>query len=221
MKNLFHQEIEIPVDKTRLSGTLFIPPEVNGLVIFSHGSGSSRYSKRNQQVASFLHQRRYGTLLFDLLTPQEDSAYYNRFNIQLLSRRLAGATEWLAKHPVAKGLRIGYFGASTGAASALQAAAELTQVGAVVSRGGRPDLAPEDTLKHVKAPVLLIIGSLDTVVLQLNRQAFNELRCPKELAIVDGATHLFEEPGKLNEVAKLALAWFEKYLKPAVMPKIY
>ncbi|HEX5027143.1 MAG TPA: dienelactone hydrolase family protein [Agriterribacter sp.] len=214
MNKPFHKEVSIQVDKTNLGGELFIPANATAIIIFSHGSGSSRFSKRNQQVAAYLRERNYGTLLLDLLTPDEDRQYQNRFNIGLLTKRLAGATEWLERHPAVKDCRIGYFGASTGAASALQAAADLAQVGAVVSRGGRPDLASIHALKNVKAPVLLIVGSLDTEVLRLNKQAFEELQCNKELVLVDGAAHLFEEKGKLDEVAKLASAWFEKYLAP-------
>ena len=214
MGKRFHKEVSIQLDKTNLAGDLFVPANTTAIIIFSHGSGSSRFSKRNQQVAAFLQERNFGTLLLDLLTEEEDSRYQNRFNIELLSKRLAGATEWLERHPAATDCRIGYFGASTGAASALQAAADLAQVAAIVSRGGRPDLASINALKKVKAPVLLIVGSLDSDVLQLNKLAFKELRCDKELAIVDGASHLFEEAGKLDEVARLASAWFEKYLKP-------
>lgn len=210
MHKSIHTEVIIEVNKTKLGGELFIPHKPNAIIIFSHGSGSSRFSKRNQQVATHLQERNFGTLLFDLLTPEEDSDYHNRFNIELLTKRLAGATEWLERLPAANNCRIGYFGASTGAASALQAAADLSQVFAVVSRGGRPDLASINALQRIKAPVLLIAGSLDIDVLQLNKQAFKELRCYKELVVVDGATHLFEEKGKLDEVARLASAWFEK-----------
>ena len=202
-----------------LGGDLFIPEGASAIVVFSHGSGSSRFSTRNQQIAGHLQRRNFGTLLLDLLTPAEDRQYQNRFNMELLTERLAGATSWLERVPAAKDCRIGYFGASTGAASALQAAAVLNQVGAIVSRGGRPDLASTQALKTVKAPVLLIVGSLDTDVLQLNRQAFQELQCAKELVVVDGASHLFEEQGKLDEVAILASAWFEKYLKPVPVVK--
>ncbi|WP_152269993.1 dienelactone hydrolase family protein [Agriterribacter humi] len=219
MYRTFHEEVRIQVDKTILEGDLIIPPGAHAIVVFSHGSGSSRFSKRNQQVATYLRDMNFGTLLLDLLTPAEDNQYHNRFNIELLAKRLAGATEWLERLPVAKDCRIGYFGASTGAASALQAAPALKQVGAIVSRGGRPDLASMDALKSLKAPVLLIVGSLDTEVLQLNRQAFQKLQCYKELVIVDGASHLFEEQGKLDEVAVLASAWFKKYLKPVPVIK--
>ena len=217
MEKIFYKEVSIQIDKTNLTGVLFVPANATAIIIFSHGSGSGRFSRRNQQVATFLHGRNFGTLLLDLLTQEEDSRYQNRFNIELLTRRLAGATEWLERHPAARNCRIGFFGASTGAASALQAASDLTQVAAVVSRGGRPDLASAQALKNLKAPVLLIVGRLDPEVLQLNKQAFEKLRCDKELVIVDGAGHLFEEQGKLDEVAELASAWFEKYMKPVLI----
>lgn len=207
-----NKEVSIHLAETILSGHLYIPSKARGIIIFSHGSGSSRFSKRNLQVARFLHEGKYGTLLFDLLTSQEDTLYSNRFNIDLLTRRLIGATEWLEGLSVAKNHRIGYFGASTGAACALQAAARLKQIGAVVSRGGRPDLASTEDLNKVDAPVLLIVGNLDEKVLQLNKVAFEQLRCSKELVLVNGATHLFEEKGTLEEVAKLALAWFGRHL---------
>jgi dienelactone hydrolase len=161
-------------------------------------------------VAEYLNTKNLGTLLFDLLTEEEDKTYSNRFDIELLSKRLAGAAEWLEKFPAASECRIGFFGASTGAASALQAAAGLPRVGAVVSRGGRPDLAM-DHLAKVKAPTLLIVGSLDHDVLEMNRDAFKQLTCEKKLEVVQGATHLFEEPGKMEIVSELAGSWFEKY----------
>lgn len=211
----FAEEINIQVGTAILDGSLLVPENAKAIIVFSHGSGSSRFSQRNQHVAAYLRERKFGTLLLDLLTPAEDSRYQNRFDIDLLTQRLAGATKWLEKLPAANNCRIGYFGASTGAASALQAAASLPQVGAVVSRGGRPDLASIQSLKSVKAPVLLIVGSLDTGVLELNKQAFQAMECHKELVIVPGATHLFEEEGKLDEVAKLAATWFERHLNPA------
>jgi putative phosphoribosyl transferase len=215
MEVSIHKELSIPVDNVKLGGELYMPHNAKAIIVFSHGSGSSRFSKRNQQVASHLRDNHFGTLLFDLLTPEEDNLYANRFNIDLLTKRLAGATEWLISLPDAKNCRIGYFGASTGAASALQAAAMFSEAGAVVSRGGRPDLASADTLRNVKSAVLLLVGSLDSDVILLNKQAFSELRCEKKLVIVEGATHLFEEPGKLDEVARLASAWFKKYLDPS------
>lgn len=211
METRFRQEVDISVDGVQLKGDLFIPGQAQAIVIFSHGSGSSRHSVRNRAVAGYLQHKRIGTLLFDLLTEAEDQDYSMRFDIGLLTQRLVAVTRWLEQVPAAKNCRIGYFGASTGAASALQAAAVLKQVGAVVSRGGRPDMAAE-SLPLVASPTLLIVGSLDTQVLALNRMALEQLACTKELAIVEGATHLFEEYGTLDEVMKLASAWFEKYL---------
>jgi len=210
----FHNEVSFTSnDNATLQGSLSIPENARAIIIFSHGSGSSRFSKRNRQVAKYLNKKNFGTFLFDLLTTEEDKYYYYRFNIDLLTKRLASATGWLERFPSAKDCRIGYFGASTGAASALAAAANLPQIGAVVSRGGRPDLAMEN-LQKVEAPVLLIVGSLDAEVLELNRDAYRKLHCEKKLAVVDGATHLFEEPGTMDKVSKLAAAWFEKYLLP-------
>lgn len=213
MEFRFHDEVEIPVGKIMLKGELTIPVKAKGIVIFSHGSGSSRLSPRNQMVARYLQQKNFGTLLFDLLTEKEDRQYHSRFDIELLTRRLIGVTEWLQKNPAARGYKLGYFGASTGAASALKAAAYLTQISAVVSRGGRPDLAM-NILNKVEAPTLFIVGSLDTDVLHLNRIAYMQLECEKSLGIISGATHLFEEPGKMDEVCERAGAWFEKYLQP-------
>lgn len=211
MELRFHDEVEIPVGTIILKGECTVPLRATGIVIFSHGSGSSRLSPRNKMVAHYLHQKNFGTLLFDLLTEKEDEQYHNRFNIELLTRRLIGATEWMEKQPAAVGCRLGYFGASTGAASALKAAAYLTQIAAVVSRGGRPDLAM-DALNKVEAPTLLIVGGLDFDVLQLNREAYAHLNVEKRLEIIEGATHLFEERGKMDEVCELAGRWFEKYL---------
>jgi dienelactone hydrolase len=213
MELRFNQEVIIPVGKVALHGQLDIPLKATAVIIFSHGSGSSRFSRRNQMVATYLHEKNFGTLLFDLLTEDEDEEYLNRFDINLLSKRLAGATEWLEKLPAAKKCRIGYFGASTGAASALKAAANLPQIGAVVCRGGRPDLAV-DILPQVKSPTLLMVGSLDKDVLEMNKEAYRKLDCEKQLEVVDGANHLFEEPGKIEIVSELAGKWFEKYLIP-------
>ncbi|MEW6681307.1 MAG: dienelactone hydrolase family protein [Nitrospirota bacterium] len=197
-----------------LEGELAIPDNARGVVIFAHGSGSSRHSPRNQFVARELRSAGLGTLLFDLLTSKEDAVYETRFDIDLLSKRLAVATTWFRQQPGGKGLGIGYFGASTGAAAALIAAAEMgSGVGAVVSRGGRPDMA-ERELSRVTAPTLLIVGGLDDVVIDLNRRAYTQLRCEKEIVIVPGATHLFEEPGTLEEVARLASEWFVRWLPP-------
>jgi putative phosphoribosyl transferase len=211
MNYRFHNEVSFQVNKISLKGELVLPEKANAIVVFSHGSGSSRFSNRNRRVAEYLNTKNLGTLLFDLLTEEEDKTYSNRFDIELLSKRLAGAAEWLEKFPAARECRIGFFGASTGAASALQAAAGLPQIGAVVSRGGRPDLAM-DHLAKVKAPTLLIVGSLDHEVLEMNRDAYKQLTCEKKLEVVQGATHLFEEPGKMEIVSELAGSWFGKYL---------
>ena len=202
----------IPVNGVQLEGTLVIPHRAKGVVLFAHGSGSSRHSLRNNFVAEGLHEAGFGTLLMDLLTRQEDLAYENRFDIDLLVWRLERATQWLMEQPETQALDIGYFGASTGAAAALSAAATFgAAIGAVVSRGGRPDLAMA-ALNRVQSPTLLIVGGLDNVVIELNRQAYEELKTEKHLEIVPGATHLFEEPGTLQEVARLAGQWFGRYL---------
>ena len=214
----FHQEVNIPVGKVILTGEVSIPVKAKAIIVFSHGSGSSRFSKRNQMVAAYLHEKNFGTLLFDLLTEEEDKKYYNRFDIDLLTKRLAGATEWLERFPAAKDCRIGYFGASTGAASALKAAAILSQVSAVVSRGGRPDLVMDD-LHNVDAPTLLIVGSLDYDVMQLNKEAYIQLECEKKFEVIEGASHLFEEPGMMEKVCEKAASWFEKYLYPVTAIK--
>jgi len=204
--------MQIPIDSIELEGDLVIPEKCQGIVIFAHGSGSSRKSPRNTFVAQILQKAGLGTLLFDLLTEKEDEVYANRFNIPLLAERLKVATNWLKSQKEVKNLRIGYFGASTGAAAALIAAAELNKViGAVVSRGGRPDLAL-GYLAKVLAPTLLIVGGNDYDVIKLNEMAFNGLKAIKELSIVPGATHLFEEQGALEQVAELAKNWFLKYL---------
>lgn len=218
MKLRFNGEVSIPIGNVTLKGELCIPVQSNSIIIFSHGSGSSRFSKRNRMVAKYLNDKNFGTLLFDLLTEKEDENYQTRFDIHLLTKRLAGATEWLERFPAAKDCRIGYFGASTGAASALKAAAVLPGIGAVVSRGGRPDLAKDD-LQNVDAPTLLIVGSLDQDVLQLNLKAYAKLACDKKLEVVPGATHLFEEHGTMEKVCELAEAWYEKYLNPVLIEK--
>jgi len=204
--------VRIEIEAVTLEGVLGLPEQAKGVVIFAHGSGSSRLSPRNTYVARVLQGAGIGTLLFDLLTSEEDRIYEQRFDIGLLARRLVGATRWLAARPELKGMALGYFGASTGAAAALQGAAQLgTTISAVVSRGGRPDLAMP-YLPKVLAPTLLIVGELDVQVLQLNRQAFAHLAGEKELAVVSGATHLFEEPGTLEQAAKLAQNWFSRHL---------
>jgi len=211
-KAILAQEIKIPIGSIRLEGFLHIPPEAKGVVLFAHGSGSSRHSPRNQFVASFLQENNIGTLLFDLLTPEEEKAdnitRELRFNIPFLAERLLGASEWVEKNPDTHHLSIGYFGASTGAAAALIAAAELgSKVSAVVSRGGRPDLAGQ-ALGKVQCPTLLIVGGNDFGVIELNQSAFDLLECKKKLEIVPDATHLFEEPGTLEEVGRMASIWF-------------
>jgi pimeloyl-ACP methyl ester carboxylesterase len=205
-------EIDIPLSSVILKGDLVIPENPIGIVIFSHGSGSSRFSSRNRMVAELIQKHNIATFLFDLLTEKEDQIYENRFNIDLLTSRLIETTEWLMEDKNTKGLPIGFFGASTGAASALRAAAYFGEsVKAVVSRGGRPDMAITE-LPMVTAPTLLIIGGLDVPVIGMNKMAFDELQSVKEMKIIPGATHLFEEPGKLLEVADLAIAWYKRYL---------
>lgn len=204
--------LEIQLDDVTLVGQMVLPEVAHGLVIFSHGSGSSRFSPRNNFVAQQLQRRGIGTFLFDLLTEEEDKDYSQRFNIELLSQRLLQVTKQVVKLKEVKRLPVGYFGASTGAASALYAASVLlNRISAVVSRGGRPDMAMEQ-LPAVKAPTLLIVGGLDSEVIKLNEKAFNKLSGIKQLEIIDGATHLFEEPGTLEQVAKLAGDWFTQYL---------
>jgi pimeloyl-ACP methyl ester carboxylesterase len=205
-------EIDIPLSSVILKGDLVIPEKPIGIVIFSHGSGSSRFSSRNRMVAELIQKHNIATFLFDLLTEKEDQIYENRFNIDLLTSRLIETTEWLMEDKNTKGLPIGFFGASTGAASALRAAAYFGEtVKAVVSRGGRPDMAITE-LPMVTAPTLLIVGGLDVPVIGMNKMAFDELESVKEMKIIPGATHLFEEPGKLLEVADLAIAWYKRYL---------
>ena len=205
-------EVRIPAGRATLDGNLSIPENATALVLFVHGSGSSRHSPRNQFVARTLNNAGLGTLLFDLLTPEEEAIDARtaelRFNIGLLAERLVHATKWAKQQEQTRDLRIGYFGSSTGGAAALVAAAEVQQdVRAVVSRGGRPDLAGE-ALPKVRAPTLLIVGGNDDVVIELNEQARDRMRCEVKLEIVPGATHLFEEPGALETVAKLASDWF-------------
>ena len=207
------KKVAIPIDHIALPAVIRIPVNASGLVIFSHGSGSGHQSPRNNFVASSLEQNGFATVLADLLTQEEDADYYLRFNIELLVERLIRVTHWAMKQPGLQGLPIGYFGASTGAAAALHAASLQQQViKAIVSRGGRPDLAMA-ALPDVKAPVLLLVGSLDKQVIELNYKAYDFLKCQKEIAIVEGASHLFEEAGKLEEVARLAIVWFDSYLR--------
>jgi len=207
-----HLAVRIPVEPLHLEGDLSIPTAAKGAVLFAHGSGSSRRSPRNRFVADLLNESGLATLLMDLLTEDEQQVdlqtAHLRFDIPLLAKRLVAITEWLARHPEAANLKIGHFGASTGAAAAVVAAAELPQlVRAVVSRGGRPDLAGS-ALGRVEAPTLLIVGGADSVVLDLNQHAMSLMHCEKALKVVPGATHLFEEPGALQKVAELARDWF-------------
>jgi len=208
--------VRVAAGAVTLEGNLSLPKGAGGIVLFAHGSGSSRHSPRNRYVARLLNQAKLATLLVDLLTSDEEAidmrTAHLRFDIGLLAQRLVAVTDWLTEHPDTRQLRVGYFGASTGAAAALVAAAERPDVvGAVVSRGGRPDLAGH-ALARVRAPTLLIVGGNDFPVIDLNRAALAQLRCEKQLVIVPGATHLFEEPGALDEVARLAREWFERHL---------
>ncbi len=205
--------ISISDGATRLDGELILPSDAQGIVVFAHGSGSSRFSPRNNYVAKVIQARGLGTLLFDLLTPQEDQNYATRFEIGLLTQRLLAATAWLKTEVNTQALKIGYFGASTGAAAALQAAAKLgNKIAAVVSRGGRPDLAGEQALVKVMSPTLLLVGGADYGVIELNQQAYSRLQCAKQLLLIPGATHLFEESGTLEQVANQAAHWFIRYL---------
>lgn len=203
--------VSIPVGGNNLEGTLRLPEDASLIVVFVHGSGSGRLSPRNIFVAEYLYQSGIGTLLFDLLTESEDETYQTRFDIDLLAQRLLGALHWLQTQEQTQGLRIGLFGASTGAAAALKVAAQNPKdIAAVVSRGGRTDLANNE-MSDVAAPTLFIIGGADEDVLVLNQASFAMLNGPKELSIIPGATHLFEEPGALEEVAALSARWFRKY----------
>jgi len=206
--------VRIPSDTVWLDGELIVPPSACGVVLFAHGSGSSRFSPRNTYVAEVLQQRGIATLLFDLLTSVEDQDYETRFDIALLTRRLLAATAWLQANPETQAMQPGYFGASTGAAAALQAAAKMgDKIGAVVSRGGRPDLAGALALSRVTAPTLLLVGGADDGVIELNQQAYRLLNCEKKLTLIPGATHLFEEPGTLQQAAHGAADWFAQYLQ--------
>lgn len=222
IRNEEERVVWMPVGPVTLEGNLDIPKGAQGIVVFAHGSGSSRRSPRNRQVARALRQGGLATLLFDLLTPEEEvldmRSGHLRFNIGLLANRLVGVTDWLTQNQDTRHLRVGYFGASTGAAAALVAAADRPAVvRAVVSRGGRPDLAGP-ALSHVYAPTLLIVGGADVPVISMNEEALAKLRVEKQLVVVPGATHLFEEPGALEEVARLALDWFDRYLTRAGTP---
>ncbi len=212
MKAASETLVSIPAEAVALEGVLCVPPGAGGVVLFAHGSGSGRRSPRNNFVAGTVRQVGLGTLLFDLLTEREDEVFENRFDVERLARRLAAATRWLREDARFGAVKLGYFGASTGAAAALVAAEALgSLIGAVVSRGGRPDLA-WSSLPGVEAPTLLIVGALDEQVLRLNRMAYGRLTCEKDLSVVPGATHLFAEPGALEEVARLAARWFARHL---------
>jgi pimeloyl-ACP methyl ester carboxylesterase len=205
-------DMEIPVNDAHLTGHLVIPENSSALVIFSHGSGSSRFSPRNRYVAEMLNRKNIATLLTDLLTPEEDDHYENRFDMALLSDRLCEITRNMNRLPQLKGFSFGYFGASSGAAAALNAAAEMPDIiHGMVLRGGRPDLAP-GSLKKIKAPTLMIVGGLDLPVIEINRQAAKQMNCIRKIVIVEGAGHLFEEADKLESVSSLASEWFERHL---------
>ncbi len=211
---IFAETINVPVGQTFLAGDLLIPDKPRGIIVFSHGSGSSRFSNRNKLVANELHKRNFATLVFDSLTTAESRVVNNRFDIDLLSERLIEVTNWVSDFYETRALPVGYFGASTGAASALKSAAIFGEkVKAVVSRGGRPDLVLRE-LPEVLAPTRLIVGSLDKPVIGMNEVAINALRRAKakDLVLVPGASHLFEEPGKLMEVASLTISWFEEHM---------
>lgn len=219
MPAAFEKLVRIPADYVHMEGMLALPEKAQGLVLFAHGSGSSRHSPRNNYVAQVLRDAGIGTLLMDLLTPEEDMDYQTRFDIPLLTRRLLAATSWIKGQRELQNLPIGYFGASTGAAAALQAAAAVgIEIGALVSRGGRPDLAGTHALHQVQCPVLLLVGGHDDVVIDLNQDAYEQLHCVREIVIVPAATHLFDEPGTLEEVARQAALWFGRYLRKSVEP---
>ena len=207
-----YKEIDIPIGEIHVKGNLRQAQNSKGIILFSHGSGSSRLSSRNNYVADILLNNGFSSLLFDLLTPQEDAIYDNRFDIELLTKRLVSVTKWVKNNEGIKQSPLGYFGASTGAASALSAAAKLGKaISAVVSRGGRPDLAMKD-LSQVNTPTLLLVGGNDTTVIELNKKAKSKIKCICELKIIEGATHLFPEHGKLELVAEHTSNWFDTYL---------
>jgi dienelactone hydrolase len=209
----YSSSVIVSTGGVRLPGTLILPGGAESVVLFAHGSGSSRLSPRNIFVAGVLHASCIGSLLMDLLTQTEDANYSTRFDIALLTSRLIGASYWLTTAARTAGMKLGYFGASTGAAAALRAAAQFNgEIGAVVSRSGRPDLAGEEALSAVRSPSLFIVGDLDAEVVELNRTACQQLICKKHVSVVPGATHLFEEPGTLEEAARLASEWFKNHL---------
>ncbi len=212
MKKAYHKTWSIPVEGILLSGEVILPADTTSLVLFSHGSGSSRFSTRNNFVAGVLNTHGIGTFLFDLLTPQEDQNYMNRFNIGMLTNRLISITRFISSQKEFAHLNLGYFGASTGAASALRAAAVLPGlIHAIVSRGGRPDLALA-RISEVQAPTLLIVGEKDTDVIEMNTNAYRLFNCPRKMIIIPGASHLFEEAGTLEQVAGHASDWFNEHL---------
>ena len=219
MKNntIYVHDVTIPIGTSSITGSLTLVKNSKNIIIFAHGSGSSRFSSRNIFVADILHKSQFSTLLFDLLTVEEEAiderTLEYRFNIELLAERLILATQWIELNESTRNLKVGYFGASTGAAAALIAAAKLSnKISALVSRGGRPDLALS-FLKSVTAPTLFIVGALDYNVIQLNILALEQLQCPKEMSVVKGASHLFEEPNTLEHAASIACKWFKKYME--------
>lgn len=214
------KEVEIQIEEVSVKGILSVPDKASSIIIFSHGSGSSRFSPRNRYIAEILNYHGMATLMVDLLTPEEDEVFENRFNMSLLTKRLIAVTKFIHHQEAFREFSIAYIGASTGAASALGAAALLPElIAAVVSRGGRPDLA-EAYLPKVKAPTLLIVGGYDTEVIEINKAALKELtHCVRQIRIVEGATHLFEEPGKLEEVSHLACRWMQQYMPVQVISR--
>lgn len=215
MNSLYKELVKIYVDSGHLEGMLEVPDNATGIVAFAHGGGSNRLSPRNNYVAEQLRKAHIGTLLIDLLTGKENQIYATRFNIHLLTKRLNAVCSWIEKNKVISTLPLGLFGASTGVAAVLQVAATHSKgIAAVVGRGGRPDLAEQHALKSIKSPTLFIVGGHDESVLTLNQQALLLLNCKKKLEIIPGATHLFEEPGALEKVSALAVAWFLKYMTP-------
>lgn len=210
--------VKLPVENFYLEGELSLPVKAKSLIIFSHGSGSSRFSARNRMVAKELHKAGFGTLLFDLMSDHEKEDYDKRFDIDLLTRRLVSITLWIYNHAEYADYDLGYFGSGTGAASALRAATQLDSIiKAVISRGGRLDLVTDEKLGAVKSPTLLIVGELDFHTLKLTHNAMKQLRCPYQLMVVPGASHLIEEPGKMKQVANGAVTWYKKYLRAGEM----
>lgn len=210
--------LKLPVENFYLEGEISLPVKAKSLIIFSHGSGSSRFSARNKMVARELHKAGFGTLLFDLMSNHEKEDYEKRFDMDLLTRRLVSITLWVYQHSEYAELDLGYFGSGTGAATALRASAKLDSIiKAVITRGGRLDLVTNEELKQVKCPTLFIVGELDFHTLKMNRKALEKMHCTKQLMVVPGASHLIEEPGKMNQVAKGAVTWYSKFLKEGTM----